>query len=47
MNAYQYIYQTAKGEEASADYPYTSGTTGQNGQCTFNAKDRLEDLSAA
>lgn len=47
VNAYQYIYQTAKGEEASADYPYTSGTTGQNGQCTFNAKDRLEDLSAA
>jgi C1A family cysteine protease len=34
INAYQYV-QSAGGIEYLANYPYTSGTTQQNGQCNF------------
>jgi len=33
--AFQYV--AAKGIETEEDYPYTSGTTGENGTCTFDA----------
>jgi len=35
-SAYQYVEQ-AGGIMPEADYPYTSGTSGSNGQCMFNA----------
>ena len=43
VTAYQYVMQ-AGGLESAAEYPYTSGG-GDNGQCMFNAKDIVANIT--
>jgi len=43
--AYQYV-QNVSGIEAYSTYPYTSGTTQQNGTCTFNRTEIVADVTS-
>jgi C1A family cysteine protease len=45
IEAWGYLYGFG-GQEPKADYPYTSGVTGQTGTCTSNAADVTEDVGA-